>query len=181
MNLTGIRQPSEMVFRHLGDTMLLLKVFPPGIRSLLDIGTGAGIPGLLVKILMPELEVVLVDRIRKKISFLKNVIIRLGIQKVFVQQGEVGRPGVPEIVPIGGFDIIVSRAVGDILSLCKMAIPYVSEHGTIIAMKGPRARDEIARIWEKFKEHEINIEVKEENLPILGHKRIFILIKRVNF
>lgn len=113
-----------------------------GVKSLLDLGTGAGIPGILIKMDMPELRVVLLDSIRKKVSFCEEAIRRLGLKDIEAITGRAEDEGVIEA--LGKFDAIVSRATWKLVDYLKMAAPYMRESGSrVVAMKGQGWRDEL--------------------------------------
>ncbi len=162
---------------HLGDTVLLFKALPEGTKTVLDIGTGAGVPGLLLKILAPELEVVLTDAVRKKVSFLKSVIIKLGLEGVWAEHGRVGDRDFPAQRPTEGFDLIVSRAVGRIDMLLELALPLLSSSGVVVAMKGPEGARELKDVRDLIQKLGLEVEVTEERLPILGHRRNLIFFR----
>ncbi len=179
INLTGLKSMDEMVFKHLGDTLLLAQNMPKNVHTVLDIGTGAGIPGLLLKLIHPELNVVLVDAVRKKVSFLKTAIAKLNLTGVWAEHGRAGDPGVPKHMPQEGFDLITSRALGSISSLLKIALPLLSPAGTIIAMKGPGGPAELGKSMNILQKKGVKIKILEKNLPVLGHKRCLIFFQRM--
>ena len=134
MNLTALREERSIIVRHFLDSLTLVRHLPRG-TSLLDIGSGAGFPGVPLKIARPDLQVVLLEASRKKTYFHKQVIRSLnlwGIRSVW------GRSDQGEIKTILGnrFDVVVSRALSPLDAFVKEAIHFVQTGGMIIAMRG---------------------------------------------
>lgn len=180
MNLTGFKDVGEMAVKHVGDTLTLIPALPAGARTALDIGTGAGVPGLVLKLLRPDLEIVLVDAMRKKVSFLKTVIAVMGLGGVSAEQGRVGAEhGVPHGRPKAGFDVVVSQAVGRIDELARMARPFLSRQGVVIAMKGPKAAGELEATRDELVAKGWGAELMETRAPMTGHVRHLIILRRV--
>ena len=145
VNLTAITDPAEIRIKHIEDSLALLP-YIDAVRAqhaaplLLDLGSGAGFPGIPVKISRPDVRVVLVEATRKKVSFLHTVIADLGLIGI---EAVCGRAESPEIIQqLGKFDVVVSRATWDLKDFVPMALPYCRPQGTIIAMKGPKAEEE---------------------------------------
>jgi len=130
------------VFEHVEDA-LRMHGHLEGAKTLLDLGTGAGIPGILIKLDMPDLRVVLLDSIRKKISFCEEAIRRLGLKGIEAVTGRAEDEAI--IQALGTFDAIVTRATWKLSDYLKMAAPYMHDSGSrVIAMKGAGWRDELA-------------------------------------
>lgn len=140
-NLTAITDPEEIRVKHFEDSLSLLP-FLPSAGRLLDIGTGAGFPGIPIKIERPDLEVVLLDSQRKKISFCAEVIRRLGLQKISACHGRAEDP--KTIKALGFFEAAISRALFSIPDFLKIAKPYLQPGGIAIAMKGENWMEEYA-------------------------------------
>lgn len=179
MNLTGIAGLEEMAVKHVGDTILLALHAPDRIGYMLDIGTGAGVPGLIFKIIRRDLNVVLVDSVRKKVSFLRYLIARLGLCGVWVEQGRVGLDDVPACRPEAGFDLIVSQAVGPIDELAGMAGGLLSKDGVIISLKGVRGVEEAADFKERLLEMGWEARPVKAYTPVGRQMRYLIFMKRV--
>ena len=109
INLTKITDPSKIVTRHFLDSLTVCR-YLKGTKRLLDIGTGAGFPGLPVKIAMPEVEVTLMDSVEKKVFFLKSIIRTLGLSGVRAVHARAEDAAVIEELE-GSFDCVVSRAI----------------------------------------------------------------------
>jgi 16S rRNA (guanine527-N7)-methyltransferase len=144
VNLTGLKSLDQMISKHLGDTMVLDQWLPSHVRTLLDIGTGAGIPGLILKILHPDLDVWLLDARRKRVSFLNAVIAELGINGVHAVHGRAGEgAGLPVQDAPGCFDMVTSQAVGSVSALADMAEEFLKPGGIAVSMKGPGGEEEL--------------------------------------
>ena len=140
MNLTAITDDDEIKVKHFQDSLTILPYITGG-GSLADIGTGAGFPGLPVAIERPDLSVVLVDALNKRISFLECVVRELGLTNVkcvHARAEDFGRD--PEFR--GKFDYVTARAVASMPVLAEYCLPLLKEGGHFIAMKGPGAAEE---------------------------------------
>ncbi|NDY41435.1 16S rRNA (guanine(527)-N(7))-methyltransferase RsmG [Dissulfurirhabdus thermomarina] len=178
-NLTGLRDPAARVRKHLGDTLTLLPLVPPGPARVIDIGTGAGVPGLLLKILRPRLQVVLVDAVARKVSFLRAVIARLGLEGIWAEHGRVGEPEVPRRRPGGGFDLAVSQAVGSLAHLAALAGPVLGPRGMLVAMKGPGGAAELEAARAGLRAAGWAAEPVTARVPLTGHPRCLVVLRRV--
>lgn len=141
INLTRIVEPQEVILKHFVDSLSISKYLDG--YNMADIGTGAGFPGIPLKIVRPELKLYLVDSLKKRIEFLREVILRLGLKEVeiiHVRAEEMGRNRRYR----AEFDIVTSRAVARLPVLLEYAIPLLKEKGIFIAMKGSQAEDELA-------------------------------------
>ena len=138
VNLTAITDPAEVVEKHLLDSLAIAPEVA-GAGSLLDAGTGAGLPGLPLKVLQPELAVTLVDSVAKKIGFVKATAAALGLKGVTaVHQRLAGRPD-EEGLPRAG--AVVSRAFAELEVFLPLAAPYLAEGGRVVAMLGKLPAD----------------------------------------
>ena len=137
INLTAIKDPLLIVRRHFLDSGAIVRLLSPA-GQLLDVGSGAGFPGLPIKILLPESEVVLVESQRKKANFLREVIRRLNLQKATVIQERL-----ESIHPedSGSFDAIVTRALGSFEVFLKLSFPLLRPGGSSIIMHGPKGKE----------------------------------------
>jgi 16S rRNA (guanine527-N7)-methyltransferase len=143
-NLTRITDPYEIVTKHLLDSLTCLKTaaFPEG-ASVIDVGTGAGLPGIPLKIVRPDLRMTLLDATRKKLSFIEAVVNELGLKEVVLLHGraeDVAQdPSTRE-----AFKVVVARAVAEMRVLAEYTIPLALVGGTIVVQKGPEVQDELA-------------------------------------
>jgi 16S rRNA (guanine527-N7)-methyltransferase len=132
ISLTSIENPQELVSRHFGESLFGARCIKRGACRLADVGSGAGFPGLALKIALPELQVFLIEQDTRKATFLNEVIRALNLDgaKVLRSQYEALAP------EIANFDVIVSRAVGDHKSLLKWAAPRLSDAGEALLWIG---------------------------------------------
>ncbi len=180
VNLTGLRQPEQMITKHLGDTLVLKNWLPAaGMFTLLDIGTGAGIPGLILKILRPETEVWLLDARRKRISFLHSVIAALGLTGVYAVHGRAGDGkglDVPHAPP--AFDIVTSQAVGSIKVLSEMAEEFSHTGTKVVAMKGQGGQQELEMVRAWLEARGWHAQTVHGETPVERRKRILVVMHR---
>ena len=147
MNLTAITDYEEVVHKHFLDSVLpsLFPEFPAEKQRLrlIDVGSGAGFPGIPLKILRPELEIVLLDSLQKRVGFLEEVIQALGLKNITAihARAEDGARD-PELRE--GFDLAVSRAVAQLSVLSEYCLPFVKPGGCFLAYKGGDAEAETA-------------------------------------
>lgn len=143
VNLTAITEPTEIVLKHFYDCILFFKNITPNPGDkIIDIGTGAGFPGLVLKIIRPDIKLTLMDALDKRLTFLKNVLekINLSAEVLHLRAEDGGKdPALRE-----SFDFAVSRAVAALPTLCEFCIPYVKIGGSFVAMKGEAAEEEVA-------------------------------------
>lgn len=140
VNLTAIRDDREIIIRHFIDSLVPFKVISSiknGAASILDIGAGGGFPGIPLKIVLPETTLTLIDSVGKKVNFMRHAIRTIGLADAKAVAGRAEDTALIESVAGGGFDCVISRALTELKGFVEMARPYLSEDGTIIAMKGP--------------------------------------------
>ncbi len=134
MNLTAITEPHEIDTLHFLDSLALLNFADFKGKSVIDVGTGAGFPGLPLKIAEESLQLTLLDSLDKRLNFLKDTCEKLGLDDVRFVHARA------EEIPDGfreSFDVAVSRAVARLNTLAEFCLPYVKPGGLFIAMKGP--------------------------------------------
>ncbi|MFQ3788663.1 16S rRNA (guanine(527)-N(7))-methyltransferase RsmG [Halomonas sp. A29] len=139
-NLTAIRSPEEMVVRHLLDSAVVLPFV--GEAPLLDVGSGPGLPGLVLAILEPALAVTLLDSNGKKVRFQRQAVMELGLGNVMPVQARVEafEP------PVGGYAQVISRAFASLADFVQLTDHLLAEGGRWLAMKGPAADEELAAL-----------------------------------
>jgi 16S rRNA (guanine527-N7)-methyltransferase len=173
INLTAITDDKGIAVKHLVDSLSLLKVVQGGGR-LLDIGSGGGFPCIPVKVALPDLEVVSVDAVVKKISFQKQAARLLKLDHF--DAVHVRAETLAETYP-NSFDWIVSRAFSEIPLFVSMALPLLKENGRIVAMKGRSAAEEVAGANEALAEMGAAVEsVVEFPLAVSGDARALVVI-----
>ena len=141
MNLTAISGEEDVARLHFLDCAALLGLADFAGKRVIDVGTGAGFPGLALKIACPAMELTLLDSLDKRINFLKNTCQKLGFDDVTCIHSRA------EEIPAGfrqGFDFALSRAVARLNLLCELCLPYVKKGGAFIAMKGSDLEEELA-------------------------------------
>ena len=144
MNLTAITEFKEVVEKHFVDSALLYEYIRENKPdSLIDIGTGAGFPGVPLKILFPELKVTLLDSLNKRIRFLNTVIQELELGEITAIHGRAEEYGIKEIYR-EQYDLCVSRAVARLASLCEFCIPFVKKGGAFVAYKAMKSEEELS-------------------------------------
>ena len=143
MNLTAITEPEQVARLHMLDCAALLNVCPLEGRRLLDVGTGAGFPGMVLKILVPSLDVTLLDSLNKRLDWLAETCGALGLHGVRTVHARAEEkshdPAFRE-----QFDAVTSRAVAELRTLCELCLPYVKVGGVFLAMKSVDSDGELS-------------------------------------
>ena len=152
MNLTAIEDPVEASYKHFVDSVCLLRVASDiQKKSMIDIGTGAGFPGVPLKIMEPELDLTLFDSLNKRILFLQEVCQKLRLKDVKAVHGRAEEFGIkPQYRQ--QYDIATARAVARMPVLLEICLPFVKKGGIFIALKGPELENEIKESGNALKE-----------------------------
>ena len=144
INLTAITEPEDVLIKHFYDCILFFKnVEVPQGAKIIDVGTGAGFPGLVLKIVRPDLKVTLLDSLNKRINFLKDVIEKCGLSDIEAIHSRAEEGGKNQKYR-EQYDIACARAVAAMPTLLEYCTPFVKPNGLFVAMKGPSAVDEVA-------------------------------------
>jgi 16S rRNA (guanine527-N7)-methyltransferase len=142
MNLTGLRQPERIVDVLVAESLdFLQREFLPPAARVLDLGTGAGVPGVPLAICAPDVQMTLLDRSEKKVTFLRHVVARLPLPNC-VPWCESAETAARTLVPAAHFDVVVTRGVGPIREVMALAAPLVRPGGTLLLRK-PEGSGEI--------------------------------------
>lgn len=140
VNLTAIREPEDVARLHLLDSAALLRTADFSGKSVIDVGSGAGFPGVPLKILRPDIQLTTLDGIRKKVDFVRGACGEMGVEAECLW----GRAEELPAVMRESFDIAVSRAVAELCVLAELCLPLVKPGGLFLAMKGPDCDGEAA-------------------------------------
>ncbi len=179
INLTAILEPKEMILKHFIDSMSILDKIKEDDR-IVDIGTGAGFPGLPIKIAKPNTDVVLLDSLNKRIKFLDNVIGELNLKNIQTMHSRAEEFG-SNIKYREGFDVAVSRAVAPMNILLEYLLPTVKVGGICICMKGPEIDEEIERSKKALEILGGKIEkIEKIDLVNSGNRRTLITVRKIN-
>ena len=175
-NLTAITKQEDIYLKHFYDSLTITKEIDLDQElKVLDIGTGAGFPGIVLKIFFPKLDLILLDSNNKKISFLNEVIKELGLKKIKCIHGRA------EELPTNYreyFDIVTSRAVANLRVLTELSIPYLKVNGYFISLKG-KAEEEIKEDESTLKVLNCEIEkIDKFILPDQVSERAIIKIRK---
>lgn len=176
INLTSIRSEKEIIIKHFLDS---LAVYPylPQEDTLLDMGSGAGFPGIPLKMVQPSLKVTLVDSVRKKVDFQKHLIRTLGLRGIEAIHGRIQDKGVLE-QRVGRFETLVSRAFSDLRTFLALGHRFLKKGGVAIAMKG-KIRDEELRLFGAEIDLYRFLEKVHFLLPFSNYERTILLFERL--
>lgn len=181
MNLTAITEYDEVVIKHFVDSLAISKVFNMiHINNIIDIGTGAGFPGMVLKIFYPDIQFTLLDSLNKRVGFLKEVADELSLNKIDAVHGRA-EDYARQTNHREKYDLCVSRAVANLSTLAEYSLPFVKKGGYFVAYKAEDCLDEV-----KAAEKAISIlGGKIENtvmykIPNSDITRAFVIIKKVN-
>ena len=142
INLTAITDPKGVAVKHFADSLSFFNYFTlPEGASVIDIGTGAGFPGVVLKILRPDIKLTLLDSLNKRFLFLRELMSQLGLEAQFVQ-GRAEEYG-QNLNHRECYDFAVSRAVAQLNTLCEYCLPFVRLSGTFVAFKGGSCEEEV--------------------------------------
>ena len=178
INLTAITEPEEVILKHFIDSLTINKYIEKN-KSIADVGTGAGFPGIPLKIYRPDLNVTLVDSLNKRINFLNEVIVKLDLKDVGTVHSRIEDFGKDKKYR-ESFDYVTARAVANLATLSEYLIPISKVTGKCICMKGNDVKEEI-----KDSEKAINVlggkitKVDEFKLPNSDISRNVIIIDKV--
>ena len=179
INLTAITEPKEVAIKHMIDSITAYdeKLFKDG-TTVIDVGTGAGFPGLPLKIFCPEIKLTLMDSLNKRIKFLQTVVEELGLEDVECVHARA-EEGARNKKYRESFDIAVSRAVARLPILCEYCLPFVKKGGHFIALKGMQFHEEAEEAAKAIKVMGgSKTEIRPVKLPELDDKRAVITITK---
>ena len=142
MNLTAITEFDEVLVKHFADSLSICTIIPDDVKSVCDLGTGAGFPGIPMAIAYPDLQFTLIDSLNKRIKFLQEVVDALGLTNVTLVHGRAEEAGRNKLYR-EQYDLVVSRAVANISTLSEYCLPLVKVGGYFISFKSGDIEDEI--------------------------------------
>ena len=179
MNLTAITEPKEVLYKHFLDCLLFFKnVDVKQNAKLIDVGTGAGFPGLVLKIARNDIDLTLLDGLNKRLVFLNEVLSELGLNAATVHLR--AEEGARKSEFREQYDIATARAVANLPTLCEYCLPFVKKGGMFVAMKGASAKEELASSANAIKV----LGGKSDGIffeSLTGEEqRAFILIKKIS-
>ena len=168
-NLTSVRDPSQMLVKHILDSI----VVSPHLQgnSFIDVGTGPGLPGLPLAILNPDKQFVLLDSLGKRMRFIRQAILSLGLKNVEIVQSRV-----EEYQPEVGFDCVLSRAFASLEDMLSWCSHLPNKSGHFLALKGQYPESEVVNLDSKFE----FIESVTLQVPQLDGERCLVKVKRVS-
>lgn len=181
MNLTGITEYEEVNEKHFVDSLSIVKAIDmKSVKSVIDVGTGAGFPGIPLKIAFPHLKVVLLDSLNKRINFLNTVIAELGLTDIKTIHGRA-EDYAKQTEYREKFDLCVSRAVANLSTLSEYCLPYVSADGMFVPYKSGEIDEELENSKKAVKILGGKIEnVVKFQLPGTEIGRSFVKIRKIS-
>lgn len=180
INLTAITDKREIAVKHFADSLTALLCCDFEGKSVIDVGTGAGFPGLPIRIAAPTVQLTLLDSLNKRISFLEEVCQRLDLKNVRCIHARAEEGGAdPHLRE--KFDICVSRAVAPLNILAEFDLPFVKKGGKMVALKGPAAYEEVKAAEKAIKTLGGKVcDIKEITLPDTDLKHTAVIIEKVS-
>jgi 16S rRNA (guanine527-N7)-methyltransferase len=167
-NLTSLRDPMQMVTHHLLDSLAAVPAFAAA-RNVLDVGSGGGLPGIVLAIVRPDMKVSMIDTVHKKTAFLTQVKAELGLANVTVYTARVEQLQVSD-----KFDVITSRAFADLSDFVNWSSHLLAEQGRYIALKGVAPQEEQQRLPAAWRVSG----VEPLQVPKLGAERHLVFIEK---
>ncbi len=169
-NLTGLKKDEDIIIKHFLDSLLYLKAIPDGRIKVADIGTGAGFPGIPIKIIRPEISMYLIEPSEKKSAFLRHIIRLLQLRNIDVIEKRIEEVKVNQELT-SPVDVAVTRALFDIKEFIKKASHIVGKDGLLILNKGPKVKEELTVI------EGMTYEILVIALPLSNIKRNIVVVK----
>ena len=180
INLTAITDENEIILKHFIDSLTSLKYIKEN-DNIIDVGTGAGFPGIPIAIMMPNTKITLLDSLNKRINFLNEVIKELNLKNVETIHSRSEDCG-KDILYREKYDISIARAVANLSTLSEYLLPFVKIDGKMICMKGSEVEEELNNSKYAIKELGGEISLQDEFcLPDTDIKRNIIVIKKIKY
>lgn len=178
INLTSLTEDIDIIRDHFVDSLAIVHLINAPSR-LLDIGSGAGLPGLPLKIVVPELDVTLLEATRKRVFFLREVIRKLGLKGIKAVWGRAGED-IPE-VPLSWYDYATARGVGSIYQLVGIGYRYLASRGRFILMRGRRGEEEWLEAKGKVEGIVRLVLVERIFLPSSNKERVNLVLEKTEY
>lgn len=172
-NLTTITDPEEIELKHFKDSLTVLDYIKEGDK-VLDLGAGAGFPGIPLRI-EKDFDLTLIDSVNKKVNFMNEVIEILGLSNaraIHTRAEDFAKENRE------GFDVVVSRAVANMSTLSELCLPFVKVGGLFIALKGPKADEEVKSAANALEILGGEV-IKMEEIDLDGNERVNVIVKKV--
>jgi len=177
VNLTSLKEDGDIITKHFIDSLSLVP-YLSSAASLLDLGSGAGFPGIPIKIAKPSLKVTLLEATRKKVSFQRHLIRTLGLTHVHTIQGRTESLKSEDEFHLS-FDTVTSRAFSRLEKFLMLGEPFVKKGGYLVAMRGRRAKEELKESRDVLKTLSLEVsKIVELELPTHRGKRCLIFAKK---
>ena len=174
MNLTAITEPEQVAKLHLLDSLSVLKMADLRGKTLIDVGCGAGFPGVPVKIACPEVKLTLLDSLGKRMAWLEQILPQLGVEaKCVTARAEEAVQTCRE-----QYDFATSRAVARLNILLELTAPYVKVGGQVLALKGAAAEEELAEAKNAIRRLGLQLQ-RVEQFPVDGTAHAVIVLKKI--
>lgn len=177
INLTAIEDPLVALEKHLLDSVTLLPLLTHD-ESILDFGSGAGLPGIPLKIARPEMDIWSLDAVRKKINFQRHIVRQLALTGFHPRHGRIEEFAMTDRGR-SGFSLITARAVADLGKLVEWSGSLLTANGRLVAMKGPEGEREVESTAQILKKYGLElVEVRRLRLPFSGSERQLLVLKK---
>ena len=181
VNLTSITDTRQVAVKHFVDALAGEPWLPPGAR-VLDVGTGAGFPGLPLRIVRPDIDLTLIDAVRKKVSFVAYLVAHLNLSQTRARHVRLETLAAADR---DRFDVVVSRALGPLARWLEAAVAMLAEGGRVLALKGPEGERELAALAGRGLQggtltaagRTLTASVKTYRLPVFGDRRTLICLQ----
>lgn len=170
-NLTALKTDNDIIIKHFLDSLLYIKAFPEGRLRVADAGSGAGFPGIPIKIIRPDMNVALIESSRKKATFLRHIVRLLELTEISVIEDRIENLRDEHK---NSFDIVVSRATFKIKDFVETARPYIKTNGLLVLSKGPKLKEEL----DEMPYDGCHVEsILNLQLPFIKDERNLVLLK----
>jgi 16S rRNA (guanine527-N7)-methyltransferase len=164
-NLTGLKNDRDIIIKHFLDSLLFLKVIPPSAVTAADVGSGAGFPGIPVKIFLPLLKIFLIEPVGKKAIFLRHISKRLALDGIEIVDKRIEEAGGLKV------DVAMTRALFTVGDFIEKTRGHINKGGVLILSKGPKLREELEGLEMR------DITVSDHNLPLEETVRHLVVVR----